>query len=178
MNQRFIQAVAEHDLKKIRLSISNELLLDPRGLSFYEMVKYASDNISDLFEDDDNSEIISDMALWNEEYLSGLHVKLNKNFSKIKLEHFEDVAKIVLKAKIEELNSREHNYSNPNSHTSDTNPGGRGHSNRKELCFIAGGAISSLVGLCVDTVPVKVTLIAAGLASIAYGVYNFLKKES
>ena len=51
MNQRFIHAVSEHNLAKVRLSISNELLLDPRGLTYKEMLNYASENLPELFED-------------------------------------------------------------------------------------------------------------------------------
>lgn len=176
MNQRFIHAVSEHNLARVRLSISNELLLDPRGLTYKEMLNYASENLPELFEEDDNGEIILDRDLWGEDYLSELHVKLNKNFSQEKLQHFEEVAKVVLKDKVKDLNSQEANYSNSNPQTSTSKQRDSSQKDWKDLSCLAGGAISAIVGICVSSVPVKVTLITLGLVGLAYGAYNLHKK--
>ena len=50
MEQKFIESVKRGDVKDVRLSLSNELLLDPRGKSFTEMLSYAEANLSNLFE--------------------------------------------------------------------------------------------------------------------------------
>ena len=51
MEQKFIESVKKGDVKDVRLSLSNELLLDPRGKSFTEMLSYAEANLSNLFEE-------------------------------------------------------------------------------------------------------------------------------
>ena len=54
MKQDFVEAVDAKDLAMVRIALSNELLLDPRGATFTEMLKYAVDNIPDLFEENLN----------------------------------------------------------------------------------------------------------------------------
>lgn len=51
MKQKFIESVKSGDVRKVRLSLSNELLLDPRGKAFAEMLNYAKANLSNLFEE-------------------------------------------------------------------------------------------------------------------------------
>lgn len=48
MKAKFIKAVESGDLVSIRLFISNELMLDPRGKSFSEMKSFAESKISNL----------------------------------------------------------------------------------------------------------------------------------
>ena len=51
MKQTFIESVKSGDVEEVRLALSNELLLDPRGKSFTEMLSYAEANLSNLFEE-------------------------------------------------------------------------------------------------------------------------------
>ena len=41
MNPKFIKLVEERNIIRVRLSLSNELLLDPRGDSFRKMKSFA-----------------------------------------------------------------------------------------------------------------------------------------
>lgn len=51
MKQTFIESVKNGDVEEVRLALSNELLLDPRGKTFAEMLNYAKANFSNLFEE-------------------------------------------------------------------------------------------------------------------------------
>ena len=51
MKQTFIESVKSGDVEEVRLALSNELLLDPRGKTFAEMLNYAKANLSNLFEE-------------------------------------------------------------------------------------------------------------------------------
>ena len=44
MKQKYINAVSSHDLDKVRIMLADELFLDPRGITFSEMLKYAKEN--------------------------------------------------------------------------------------------------------------------------------------
>ena len=176
MNQRFKQSVADGKLMKVRLALSNELLLDPRGDTFKEMLEYALEHIPDLYEQDDAKFIFLSEKFWDEDYMSSLHISLNKNFSTTKLNHFQDVVKVVLKAKLCNLNKGQNS-----GDTSYNSAGSNGQSSsvfegKDELLFMAGGAISAIVGLCVSSTVLKSTLIPLGVAGIAYGAFKYFKK--
>ena len=45
MKQRYINAVTGRNLVKVRIMLADELLLDPRGNTFKEMLAYAKQNL-------------------------------------------------------------------------------------------------------------------------------------
>ena len=53
MKAEFIKEVESGDLVGVRLSISNELMLDPRGKSFSEMKTFAEAKLTNLYDVDD-----------------------------------------------------------------------------------------------------------------------------
>lgn len=109
MKQEFINAVNNHDLPRVRMMLSNELLFDPRGKTFSEMLQYAKDNLADLFEENEASdyEIPTDESLWTNELVSRVKRDLNTNFSVEKLALFEKMAMATGKDKASELNRKD-----------------------------------------------------------------------
>lgn len=109
MEQRFIQAVAAKNLIRTRLSISNELMLDPRGKTFKEMVSYAEAKLPDLYLEDDGKLYDDNTSKWDDEFLCDLKNDLDLLFSKEKLAVYEKVTKFVLKEKAKKLEEEEQN---------------------------------------------------------------------
>ena len=108
MTTKFKNKVDAGDIIATRLMIANELMLDPRGYSFHEMLDFASSKLPDLYEAYDGKDIgTADESAWDENYLSRVKSELNYNFSKERLEYYETVAKVVLKAKAEKLEKAE-----------------------------------------------------------------------
>lgn len=108
MKKTFIEAVENHKLSRVRISLSNELLLDPRGKTFGEMLSFAMSRLPDLF--DENKEAnysVPPQNEWSQEFLYTVKNDLDSNFSKEKLAFYETVAKYVGKDKAEEINSFE-----------------------------------------------------------------------
>ena len=93
MTPRFIDAVQTKKLVRVRFSLSNELMLDPRGKTFTEMLQYAESNLPLLYLDDDGKIYDEDSSKWNEDFLYDLKNDLDLNFSKEKLSLYEIVAK-------------------------------------------------------------------------------------
>lgn len=95
MTEEFITAVKSNNLPKVRMMLSNELLLDPRGESFAEMLNFAKDKLSGLFEEEKPSRfsIPADKTEWTASTLSQMKRDLNINFSVEKLALFEEMAK-------------------------------------------------------------------------------------
>lgn len=108
MKLDFIKAVEDNDLSNVRMSLSNELLLDPRGATFSEMLKYAQENLTNLFEDNKPSDYtVPPKEEWNEDFLFVVKNDLDSNFSKEKLAFYEAVIKVVGKSKAEKIEIEE-----------------------------------------------------------------------
>lgn len=103
MDSKFINAIQINNIVRVRLALSNELMLDPRGKTFKEMLQYAESNLPLLYQDDDGKIYDDNSAKWDENFLYNIKNDLDLNFSKEKLALYEIVAKYVLKDKAEKL---------------------------------------------------------------------------
>lgn len=178
MKVKFIKAVESGDLVSVRLFITNELMLDPRGKSFTEMKNFAEAKFDNLYDPDNAKSYSSDKTDWNEELLFSIKNDLDDNFSKEKLAVYESVAKYVLKDKAEELDKEEASRSARTTTTSNSeNTGRTQRRNNKNLytCITVGGAAIAVTGLCLS----RVALASLGLAGVVIGgilLYNDAKK--
>ena len=104
MDKTFIQAVKNNNLLRVRLLLINELLLDPRGESFDEMLLFAKINIPDLFEVNTEADYsIPPKESWDMNFLSIVKNDLENNFSEKKIAFYKTVVKNVCKEKVERL---------------------------------------------------------------------------
>lgn len=178
MKAEFIKEVESGDLVDVRLSISNELMLDPRGKSYYEMKTFAEAKLANLYDVDDATEYSSVKTDWNEELLFTIKNDLDDNFSKEKLTIYENVAKYVLQGKAEKLNKKEAAKSarNINAHNNDSVVRTKKNSNKKLYAGLTvGGAVVAVTGLCLS----RVALASLGFAGMVIGgilLYNDAKK--
>ena len=178
METEFIKEVESGDLVGVRLSISNELMLDPRGKSFSEMKTFAEAKLTNLYDVDDSTKYSSVKTDWNEDLLFTIKNDLDDNFSKEKLAIYENVAKYVLKDKAEELDKEEASHSARTTTTYNSENTGRTQrrSNKKlYTCITVGGAAIAVTGLCLS----RVALASLGLAGVVIGgilLYNDAKK--
>lgn len=109
MKEKYIEAVAKQKLVKVRMMLADELLLDPRGETFTEMLEYAKNNLPDLFEPNkvSNYEFSIDESTWDIELASTIKQDLISNFSIEKLALFEKVARKIGEDKANTLNEEE-----------------------------------------------------------------------
>lgn len=107
MKNKYIEAVESGNIVRVRLSLSNELMLDPRGDSFNEMKAFAESHMTNLYDEDDSKSYSMNVSDWNEELMFAIKNDLDDNFSKEKLSIYEKVAKTVLKDKAEQLTKEE-----------------------------------------------------------------------
>lgn len=150
MKQKFIESVKYGDVKKVRLSLSNELLLDPRGKSFAEMLNYAKTNLSNLFEENKEAgyEVLP-KEQWNEDFLFTVKNDLDSNFSVEKLAFYQAVIEVVGKEKMATLDDEEEKNKmqaeRPHQPQKNTKCGRK----RVSMSVATGGAVLTIVGLCV-----------------------------
>ena len=107
MKQKFIDAVEARNLISVRYSLSNELLLDPRGDSYREMKAFAEQRLGNLYEPLDvtlDTKLVED---YSEEDLMELKNALDANFSKERLELYERVVAVVLRDKAEKMEQKQ-----------------------------------------------------------------------
>lgn len=107
MKASFLKAVEERDLTSVRFFLSNELLLDPRGISFLEMKSWAEKNCSGLYEAPDKIDYQVIEKDWNENFLYMIKNDLDNSFTKERLALYEKVSKVVLKEKAHYLDNEE-----------------------------------------------------------------------
>lgn len=107
MNPKFIKLVEEGNIIRVRLSLSNELLLDPRGDSFCKMKSFAESQLPNLYEPDKGITYTKPADEWDKDFLLQVKNDLDNNFSESQLLVYERVAKKVLEEKAANLEQEE-----------------------------------------------------------------------
>lgn len=178
MKTKFIKAVEDNDILSVRISISNELMLDPRGRSFKEMLAYAESRLTNLYDEHDGVCYAEDIVVWNEEFLSDIKNELDYNFSRERLEFYEKVAMFVLREKAENLDNEERDDSNRSftgNSIDDVNETMQNVSKKHIYTgVLIGGAIATVAGICTS----KTVLSLLGVAGIAVGGYLLYKEKN
>ncbi len=176
MKAKFIKAVESGDLVSVRLFIANELMLDPRGKSFSEMKNFAETKFSNLYDIDDAKSYSSVKTEWNEDLLFSIKNDLDSNFSKEKLDIYENVAKYVLIDKAEQLNKEETSRSSRiDTDTVNTRRNQKNNNKNLYIGITIGGAAVAVTGLCLS----RLALASLGFAGVVIGgflLYNDTKK--
>lgn len=167
MKQKFIESVKSGDVRKVRLSLSNELLLDPRGKAFAEMLNYAKANLSNLFEENREARYeVLPKEQWDENFLFTVKSDLDSNFSVEKLAFYQAVIEIVGKDKMASLDEGEKNAKMQKSSSHQPREKAKRSKKTVSMSVATGGAVLTIVGLCVG----KTLLTLVGGAVLIGGV--------
>ena len=103
MTQKFLDAIEAGNLISVRYSLTNELLLDPRGDSYREMKVLAEERLEGLYEALDGKLSEKPAEEYTEAELMELKNDLDANFSRERLAHYEQVVAVVLREKAEQM---------------------------------------------------------------------------
>jgi len=95
MDEKFIDAVNSHNLIRVRIALANEILLNANGKSFHEMLNFAEQNLSDLYEKHDGEVFDEDYSNFTSDNVADIQNKLDFNFSKERLMYLEKVVRKV-----------------------------------------------------------------------------------
>lgn len=167
MKQTFIESAKSGDVEEVRLALSNELLLDPRGKTFAEMLNYAKANFSNLFEENKEAgyEVLP-KEQWDEDFLFTVKNDLDSNFSVEKLAFYQAVIEIVGKDKMASLDEEEKNAKMQKSSSHQSREKAKRSKKTVSMSVATGGAVLTIVGLCVG----KTLLTLVGGAVLIGGV--------
>lgn len=149
MRKEYIEAVNTGDVDVVRMSLSNQLLFDPRGGSFNEMLEYAVNHLPNLFEENKvASYSVPPKDEWDEDFMYEVKSDLDSNFSKEKLAFYEAVVKYVGKDKAIEIEEEETLPMPVSSSSNNSHPTRTIKITKVSGGVAAGGAIVATVGLC------------------------------
>lgn len=178
MKPKFKKAVDNGDVVSARLFLANELMLDPRGDSFLQMLSYAESVFAEsLYEADNGNSYSANECEWNEQLLFRIKNDLDDNFSKMRLSFYEKVVKVVLKDKAASLIEE---ASRPKPAINVTR-GKRTRTSSKTVVYggvTAGGAVLAVAGIAAEAVAAKVALTALGITGIVVGGVLLYKELS
>ena len=172
MRAKFIKTVDSNDLFGVRLALADEMLIDPRGNSFKEMLAYAEEHLPDLYETDNGTEYPLNESDWTKDLLYNLKYDLSKNFSREKLTLLVKMAQYVLKDKAESLNQEEKEKVRIVSEQEVSKHGSTQHKNVYAGVTIAGVAVA-VTGICIS----KIAITTLGLAGVVIGGVLYLKNN-
>lgn len=162
MKQDFITAVEAGNLPIVRIALTNELLLDPRGKSFGEMLNYAMSKLSNLYEENKVTNYdVPPHSEWNKQFLFKVKNDLDSNFSKEKLAFYQAVIEVVAKEKTEDINILEQKRIQQRTEISR-----KVKVSPRATTVTTGGAIITILGICAG----KTLLTVLGGAVLIGGV--------
>lgn len=172
MRIKFTKAVESNDLFGVRLALADEMLIDPRGNSFKEMLAYAEEHLSDLYETDNGTTYTQDESEWTKDLLHNLKYDLSKNFSREKLTLFVKMAQYVLKDKAERLDQEEKEKLRTASDQDTLEHSAGQHKGVYVGVAIAGVAVA-VTGICIS----KMAVTTIGLAGVVIGSVLYFKNN-
>lgn len=172
MRTKFTKTVESNDLFGVRQALADEMLIDPRGNSFKEMLAYAEEHLPDLYETDNGTAYTQNESEWTKDLLHNLKYDLSKNFSREKLTLFVKMAQYVLKDKAERLDQEEKEKLRTASGQDTLEHSAGQHKGVYAGVAIAGVAVA-VTGICIS----KMAVTTIGLAGVVIGGILYLKNN-
>lgn len=167
MKKEFIDAIEANDVTKVRLLLSDELMLNPHSDKYQEMKEYAEKNLPNLYEEHDGTSLEYDEGNLTMDFLMQIKNDLDFNFSKERLVVFEKVARMVLSVKENSLDEAE-----PESNTEN-------QSVDKEDLLLKSTLVAGIGTLTYGMIKGNsIATLAGGAAALASGVKLYKNKKN
>ena len=169
LTKEFTEAVENGKKTRVRIMLKDIMLVDPSLRSFNEMIKYAEQNMSDLYDQHDGESLNNDSAFWDEDYMNQQMTSVVTNFSKERIGLLKKIVKKLYGYKIqEEMVSTENNGS---SWPSISAGGFTGIQIAGGIVAVAGAGalVGGIVGLNAPVAIVGGVALAGGIAMVAFG---------
>ena len=173
MRAKFTKKVQDNDLYGVRLSLADEMLIDPRGNDFKEMLAYAEKYLPGLYETDNGAEYPQNESDWTKDLLYNLKYDLSKNFSREKLVLFVKMAQFVLKDKATSLEQEEKEKVRTTSEQETSKSSLTQQKNIYVGVVAISGVAVAVTGICIS----KIAITTLGLAGVVIGGVLYLKNN-
>ena len=90
LTNAFYEAVKSGNVRRVRIMMSDSLLVDPTFEEFHAMEKAAA-SMTGLYDEHDGKELIKDQSRWKDDYMDRVMVKVLSNFSHERIDHLKEV---------------------------------------------------------------------------------------
>jgi hypothetical protein len=111
INAGFVKAVSEGRLREVYQRISDIMPIDPSLHEQDEMLKYAEEKLPNLYQKHNGEELKAEISDWTNDYYDDERYRLEKNFSRERLNLLRDMTKHryadTIKYRAEEENERQ-----------------------------------------------------------------------
>lgn len=91
LTDAFYDAVNNGNIRRVRIMMSDSLLVDLTFQQFSEMEKVVNPKMSGLYDKHNKTELSQDKSTWSVDYLDKLMVKVITNFSHERIQHIKEV---------------------------------------------------------------------------------------
>lgn len=169
LSEDFKEAVANNNTTRVRIMIKDNLIYDPSGKEFEEMLKYAKTALPTLMDEHDGEDFKSSDE-WDEDYLNELMVTVVSNFSAERLEQLKKMVKKLYGKVAEPQSSKERSTKD----RLDKKEGNISGTKAAGACVAVVGTGILIGGLIVADMPIVVPII--GGVAIGVGSYLFFKE--
>lgn len=172
LTKEFTEAVDGGKKTRVRIMLKDIMLVDPSLKIFNEMLAYAENNMSDLYDLHDGEKLYYNSATWDEDYMNQQMVSVVTNFSKERIELLGKIVKKRYAYKFQPEITVNSNRSNNANLTGETSNGGlTGVQIAGGIIAVAGAGvlIGGVVGSSVPIAIVGGVALVGGTALIAFG---------
>lgn len=155
----FMETVRAGKMMRVRIMMKDSLLVDPTGIQFDEMERYAMETMGNIYTEHDGEKLKFDVTAWNEEYLNEQLVAVVNSFSKERIDLLKSMVRYLYKDKANKIRTERDTVST--TYTISRKQVGTG-------VTVAGTALT-VVGICTAHTALTiggVVVAAAGVALI------------
>lgn len=156
ITNEFMDAVQSRKVIRVRIMLKDSLLVDPTGIQFDEMEKYATSQMDNIYMEHDGEILDFDVNSWNEEYLNQQMVIVVNSFSKERIQLLKSMVRYLYRDKAHKMcGERENVYS---SHDITRTQVGKG-------VTVAGAALT-IAGICTAHTVLTIGGVVAATAGV------------
>lgn len=101
LNETFVKAVENRTMWQVYEMIVDSAVITPSLIHQDAMIKYAEEKIPDLYQKHDGEKLSQDKKDWTKDYYKDQKVRLERNFSKERLDLFRKMTQYIYKDTIE-----------------------------------------------------------------------------
>lgn len=103
ISQEYVESVKREDVLMVRIMLKDSLIVDPTFVEFDELLAYAEDNLTSLYDVHDGEKFNNDISTWTKDYMDEQMVKVIDNFSKERISFLKKICGYLYCGRAEEV---------------------------------------------------------------------------
>lgn len=161
ITEEFNKAIADKDIRMIRIMLKDSLVVDPTLTEFNMMTSIAEKRLEGLYDDHDGEKLNFDTSTWNKDYMDTQMFQVVYNFSKERLKLLKSICQYLYKSRVEKNKNAFYKSKEANNFTK---------KQFSKVIIISGLAVIAM-GIAIST---PVAIVFGVLAVVAGGILIIL----